>query len=560
MSTRQASIFTMLILIAVLMLSGAATAQVGASQTTDGTVHSLPDDHNQGEWVEFTHTLGPDPQTLHPVKMYSQNYSTLWGLEKNATAFGQGTASNYMFGDGSDGDLTVASGQTYYTDDTRSALAASASADQSNITLSNAVGFAVGHEVLVIQMQGTGAGNYEFGTIAAINGNTLTLQRKLTNAYTVGGNDKAQIIRVLQYRNVTVQSGGILTAHAWDGTTGGVICFRVSELFEVQSGGSINVIGIGFRGGLASTVNVDGYAFRGEGSNQLYNATKYYTNNLDAAGGGENEINSNIRQTGGGGGGYGTPGINGTKHNLGNGNVGQGGGVFGAPDLSIIFLGAGGGGGGSNWQQSPPPTAKGGNGGGIVMLFANDMVVYGAINATGSNGETVLSDTGDGGGGAGGSILIKTRTANLGSNNLTANGGLGGTGGPGAFGGNGGEGRIRFEYCDTFSGSTNPPASVAKINCYGTVAGKVFRDDNGNGAQDAGEPGLASVTVSLSGVGQTATGGDGPGRFHRVLGSLQHRARFNQKRAARFRQPNGLGAAFQQQETEFVLKVANLPA
>ena len=56
----------------------------------------------QGQWVEFTHTLGPDPQTLHPVKVYSQDYGTLWGVGKYATAFGAGTASYDMFGDGRD--------------------------------------------------------------------------------------------------------------------------------------------------------------------------------------------------------------------------------------------------------------------------------------------------------------------------------------------------------------------------------------------------------------------------------------------------------------------------
>ena len=40
---------------------------------------------NQGDWVEFTHTLGPDPQTLHPVKVYSQDYATLKGVGKYAT-------------------------------------------------------------------------------------------------------------------------------------------------------------------------------------------------------------------------------------------------------------------------------------------------------------------------------------------------------------------------------------------------------------------------------------------------------------------------------------------
>jgi len=55
------------------------------------------------------------------------------------------------------------------------------------------------------------------------------------------------------------------------------------------------------------------------------------------------------------------------------------------------------------------------------------------------------------------------------SNNVHSIGGAGGTADEGGDGGAGGEGRIRIEYCDTFSGSTNPPASVAKINCYSTI-------------------------------------------------------------------------------------------
>ena len=38
--------------------------------------------HTQGEWVEFTYTLEPDPQTLHPVRVYSEDYRRLWGLGK----------------------------------------------------------------------------------------------------------------------------------------------------------------------------------------------------------------------------------------------------------------------------------------------------------------------------------------------------------------------------------------------------------------------------------------------------------------------------------------------
>ena len=133
------------------------------------------------------------------------------------------------------GILTVTNGQTFYTDDTRSALASTANTGQSNLVLASSAGFANGQAVMVIQLQGVGAGGYEFGTIANISGNTLSLSNNLSNTYTVGGNSKAQVIRVMQYGNVTVQSGGTITAHAWDGSTGGIVAFR--------SSGTVNIAG-----------------------------------------------------------------------------------------------------------------------------------------------------------------------------------------------------------------------------------------------------------------------------------------------------------------------------
>ena len=88
-----------------------------------------------------------------------------------------------IFGNGSDGDLTVASGQTAYTDNVRSALASTASAGQPNIIVANANGFTVGQEVLIIQVQGTSAGNYEFAAVTSINGNTITLSRAIGDTH-----------------------------------------------------------------------------------------------------------------------------------------------------------------------------------------------------------------------------------------------------------------------------------------------------------------------------------------------------------------------------------------
>jgi len=108
---------------------------------------------NQGEWVTFTHNLGPDPASLHPVKVYSQDYGTLHGVGKYATDFGQGTASYDMFGDGRDGDLVVGAGQTVYVDNVRTAVTGIAAAGQQVIPVANTAGFYVGDEILIIQLR-----------------------------------------------------------------------------------------------------------------------------------------------------------------------------------------------------------------------------------------------------------------------------------------------------------------------------------------------------------------------------------------------------------------------
>ena len=58
----------------------------------------------------------------------------------------------------------------------------------------------------------------------------------------------------------------------------------------------------------------------------------------------------------------------------------------------------------------------------------------------------------------------------------------------------------------------------------GTINGKVFNDLNGNGAQDAGEPGIGGVTLTLDGATTTRTAGNGAYSFTGVnVGS--HRVR-----------------------------------
>jgi hypothetical protein len=135
-----------------------------------------------------------------------------------------------------------------------------------------------------------------------------------------------------------------------------------------------------------------------------------------------------------------------------------------------MTLGGGGGGGANDGNIYPgyEGTGSGGSGGGIIVVFARNLVVKvaGSIVATGGNGGNAQPDFGGGGAGAGGSILLTVATADLGTNRVLARGGIGGTIGPPynvQDGGSGGAGRIRVQYCETTTGSTDPPASVAAL-------------------------------------------------------------------------------------------------
>jgi RHS repeat-associated protein len=368
-----------------------------------------------------------------------------------------------VFGTGVDGDLVVGSGQTIYTDNTRSALASSVASGQLGLPLSSSTGFQVGQLILIIQMQGSGAGNYEFGTIANINGNSITLNNSLMNGYYVDGNSVAQVLRVYQYNNITVQSGGTLTAHAWDGNNGGIVAFKASGPLVVN--GLIEASSLGYRGGKGGiwSPNYPGGGF-GESYTSTFQTARNQgdTNSPPNGGGGGGGLGryGGGDSRGGGGASYGTSGI--TAQQSG----GQAGGVYGQPELApVIFLGSGGGGGGKAPQNTPnSPGGDGGLGGGIVIVFSlNVDTNNGYIRANGGNGgnaTTSTDESGGGGGGSGGSIYIKSQSVSIGNNNITANGASGGSGSKGyESGGAGGDGRIRIEY-GILAGTTSPAAST----------------------------------------------------------------------------------------------------
>lgn len=437
----------------------------------------------QGQWIQYTHTLGPDTYTLHPVKVYSQNYATLWGIGKYAIAFAQGAASFInIFGDGRDG-VMPSSGNLDNNNGFGIGIVNNGGAGSTTLNVTDAYGvwrINPGDVVLIHQTQGTGVGCWELNkAVSDFGGGTATYQlsRPLRCNYVSNSSNHAQIQRVPQYTNCPV-SGVVTPLSAWNGSWGGIFAVMCNDTMNLT--GSINGLGYGFSGGARGEYPTYMYAGQGESFNQAgsYN----YIANGGGGGGGQGDYGScggsmACVGSGGGGGGYGTNGANGSSNGGTPRQPGLGGGTYGSADLSsAIHFGSGGGGGGPD-NASDAPGGHGGNGGGIVFISALNLNVSGTIGANGANGQTQpgsddASRSGGGGGGSGGAIALRGYNINVGSGMVTASGGIGAPGNSnkgapyGGTGGNGGVGRIRIEYCGSLSGSTNPAASTQQFTCH----------------------------------------------------------------------------------------------
>ena len=344
----------------------AAAVEMGADRPLDVPV-VITGNHNQGEPYDFTHTLGPNADSIHPCKVYDQSGSTPKGVGRYCGDFGTASSSSRIFGTGRDGNLTVVSDPTY-VDDIRTSLVGGADTGATSLVVANSAGFSAGDEALVISAN---TGTHESVVVKEIQGSQILLDTPLEKSFNRGvvpntscpagftgeyfnnnsfsgspvrtqcdssisfnwgtggpsglpsdnfsirwtgtfhfsegayrlemGSDDGgtlyvdgrlvlltsccatrfailalsegdhtirldyleyggstyvqmsvsvggttQVVRVPNYRSVVVQSGGRITAHPWDGTTGGIVAFRASEQLQVSSGGSISVAALGF--------------------------------------------------------------------------------------------------------------------------------------------------------------------------------------------------------------------------------------------------------------------------------------------------------------------------
>jgi len=370
-------------------------------------------------------------------------------------------------------------------------------------------GLAAGDIIMIYQAQGAtidssdtasygaitsynSAGRYEFQTVGSISGNTITFATYvgtcsgLRYAYTSSGG--TQIVRVPQYRNLTVNPGGSISAQPWNGATGGIIAMTVAQTATIN--GTITATGAGFRGGAVDNAESGFGAVLFRTSDPAMGAEKgegiagyqtslpgglLYGRGAPANGGG----GGNAHNGGGGGGANGNngnvwagqgrpdtsnaswngawnldPSLNAGTSNSGGGRGGytfaygpnpnnaaiippgdsrwegdfrrEAGGLGGRP---LAFsrtdrIFFGGGGGAGDGNNAA--AGAGGRGGGLIFLQATTLSGSGLIIASGTAGGDTAPSHNDAPGGGGGGGTIVAQVGSAGSVNFTAGGGVGG--------------------------------------------------------------------------------------------------------------------------------------
>jgi hypothetical protein len=372
------------------------------------------------------------------------------------------STGGFPIGDGRDGSVTITSSNNINTDVLGSlrstnadgiATAVTVNPTGTSITVNSITGFANGDKVLLINMQGTtgdttDVGNFEILTVSGSpSGSVINVEETISKSYDGASFANQRVIcqRIPQWNDVNINSGADLTCNAWDGTTGGVLIFYSFGTVTVSSGRTINADSKGYRGGIKSETSGI-IADQGESRTGPGSAN---TSANDGGGGGAESNNGD-----GGGGGYATAGLAG---NVSAPKPGSGGGTYGSTTLTNLFMGSGGGGGAYTSGAS-----DGAPGGGIIYINAKIISITGNITSKGGISATTTAGAWtEGGGGAGGSILIRTEELTIGTNSVDVNGGHADWG---VDKSTGGVGRIRLEY-KTINTNPHPNSSAENTGC-----------------------------------------------------------------------------------------------
>ena len=411
-----------------------------------------------------------------------------------------------------------------------------------------------GDLIMIIQMQGAtidqtntstygnitaynNVGVYELQVVSGVSGNVITLCNNLTNSYSVGGTNRAQVIRIPRLSALTINAAGTLTGNSWYTTsstyTGGVIAIEVTGNAVIN--GSIVANAIGYRGGAAeltgtynlgitsyvSTLTGDG-GEKGEGIAGYeadYDAMtgRYGRGAAGNAGGGGDGTNA----AGGGGANGGLPANwNGSGNPDNSGlNYSTAWDLEGGSFHSNISSGGGRGGytwnnGGDPYTTAPGSASYGGDDRRVVGGFGGRPLTYSTSDSSlfmgGGGGAGQANNRNSPAAGNGGGIIYLLATGTLsGTGTITANGATpascvndGGSGG-------GGGGAIKLNVSGTISGIT--------VSANGGAGGNqnISSIENegpggGGGGGYIGATGSTSITINGGANGTTNSSGLSP--------------------------------------------------
>lgn len=426
-------------------------------------------------------------------------------------------------------------------------LTAAGAVGATTITVASAAGITVGDVLMIYQAQGAtisttnssaygavtvlgNAGRYEFVSVAAVAGTTITLgtvcdSTPLRFSYNSG----AQVVRVPQYSSLTVNAGASIVPNAWNGSTGGVVAAIIDGTATIN--GSINADARGFRGGIlennttaAGTDVTDYVAAADTAGAEKGESIAGSTTTYDGLGG---RYNRGAPANGGGGG---------NSHNAGGGGGANGGNAAGwngqgVPDTSVA-------GWVTAWNIDGTLTSTtnspGGGRGGYTYAASNQnalTVAPGAASWGGNqrrergglggrplaNNPSTVGDTrlffgggggaGDGNNGApssganGGGLVILLANAVAGGGSLQANGGSAGPTTPGhndGPGGGGGGGSVVL---------VAPSAGALTVSATGGNGGnQLITNNESEGPGGGGGGGFVATPTGLGTVSGGANG------------------------------------------------------
>lgn len=297
---------------------------------------------------------------------------------------------------------------------------------------------APGDEVLIINLQGaTGAtanvGVWELLEVKSVAGTEVAFTTAKTKSYgatagsdtsigTAAGQQKVALVRVPSFGALTIAGGVKVTTNAWAGALGGVLALRAATL---TLDGTITTAGLGYRGGwwsadteaCSSSVqtqageSIDGPPFAsttnhfggpggvGPASGISFNTNDPIMSGAGHSGSGELGVNFNGRAPG-------APGA-----------------AYGAKDATLLTMGSGSAGNLTCAAGFPGPALVD-NGerlaGGIALVLA-DKIDVDATGSLTSSAAPAYRDVSA----SGGYVFIRGRTLNVGTDRVTARGGIG---------------------------------------------------------------------------------------------------------------------------------------